>query len=303
MKKIFSLAILILCIFSFPSFGISIVAFANEKAITGYDVSVRKALLKAISPRRLQGKSKFEQEKIALIDLINDVAKVTIAIKNRALASDKDVQNTYKNMMKGRETLPRFTYDIDYYKEYLRIQITWMRVVQMRIAPNTNLSENEIKNYYETLKKTPLVPSVFHLSQIIVEEAERVSPVYSEVKNIRSCSVFNKKASLYGAPGSGDMGRISSKSLALPLQHIFSGASIKTVLKPMPIGNGAILFMICSRSQKDLLKDEEMKKRIKFSLLNQKVEVLAEKFLQDYRDQMYLEIRDSKYDDIKDILF
>lgn len=295
--------ILLFCLFATPSWAIEIVAFANEKAITDYDIDVRRALLKVISPRKMYGKSAMEQKKMALIDIINDTAKMTIAAKNRALASDKDVQNTFKNMLKGKKKLPRFNYDIDYYKEYLRTQITWMRVIQMRIAPNTSLSDTEIKDYYEVLKRTPLVPSTLRLSQIIVEEADRIGGVFNEIKGIRSCKVFNEKASLYGSPGSGDMGRLNSKSLAPPLQNIFANAPVRRVLDPMPIGKGAIIFMVCSRTQKNLLKDDQMKEKIKLSLLNQKVEVSADQYLQDYRDQMYIEIKNPKYKDIKERLF
>ncbi|MBN1783605.1 MAG: hypothetical protein JW812_01420 [Alphaproteobacteria bacterium] len=295
--------IILFCLLTTPTWAIEIVAFANEKAITDYDINVRRSLLKVVSPRKIEGKSLIEQEKSALIDLINDTAKITLASKNRAMASDQDVQETYKNMMKGRTKLPHFNYDIEYYKEYLKTQIAWMRVIQMRIAPNTSLSDTEIKDYYEVLKKTPLIPSTLHLSQIIVEESDRVNSVFSEVKNIRSCKAFNEKSQLYGAPGSGDMGRITSKSLAPPLQNIFANAPIKKVLEPMPIGQGAIIFMVCSRVQKNLLKDDDIKEKIKFSLLNQKVEVLADQYLHDYRDQMYIEIKNPKYKDVKDLLF
>ena len=295
--------LMFLMLFSMPSFAVEIVAFANEKIITDYDITVRRALLKIISPQRMQGQNKISQEKIALIDLINDVARMNLASKSNALASPNSIKEIYENMSKKNRSIRKFKYDKQFIKDYLRVQRSWGRVIQGRIASSAKLEEGELKKYYETLKKTPMIPSVFRLSQIIIEETERVNLVYSEVKNIKSCGVFNKKASLYGSVGSGDMGRIPSKSLALPLQHIFSGATVGKVLEPMPIGNGAIIFMLCSKKQKNLLKDEQMKKRIEYGLLNQKVEILGEQFLQNYRDQMYIEIKKEKYEDVKEVLW
>lgn len=295
--------IFLMLLMPLSSFAIQIIAHANEKVITDYDIKVRSSLLKIMSPHRMQGKSQLEQEKLALTDLINDVAKLTLAIKNKALASDAEVQKTYTSMLGNRTKLPGFGYDMEYYKEYIKIQLTWMHLIQMRIAPNTNLSEEEIKNYYEELKKTPLIPSTLHLAQLVVDDSNRVDSIYAEVKNITSCQEFINKAADYGTTGSGDMGRIPSNSLAPALQQIFATVPIRKVLQPMPIGQGAIIFMVCARVQKDLLQDTEVKQKIETSLLNQKVEVLGEKYLQDYRDQMYLDIKAEKYKDLKELLF
>ncbi|MHA1549867.1 MAG: hypothetical protein ACTSXV_00250 [Alphaproteobacteria bacterium] len=288
---------------SLPSFAIEIVAFINQAAITDYDIKARIALIKVISPQKMRRRSTQEKKNFALLSLINDEAKMSLVKKNKTGASKKDVDNTLKGLLKGRKSLPHFSYPLEYYKEYLYTQMSWMKVIQMRIAPNTNLAEGEVENYYESLKKTPLIPSTLRLSQIIISDSERVKNVYQEMKNVRGCKSFNAKASDYGEAGSGDMGSLSSQSLAMPLQQIFAQAPIGKTLSPMPIGKGAIIFMVCSRHQKNLLKDEKIKERIEIGLLNQKIEVLAEQYLQDNRDQMYIEIQNKKYEDVNDELF
>ncbi|MBN2675648.1 MAG: peptidylprolyl isomerase [Alphaproteobacteria bacterium] len=303
MKKYSQILFILFIFITSKSQAIGIVALVNDQVITDYDVDARISLIKVISPEKLQGKKEQERKNMALLSLINDEAKMYIYHRLKMGSVENDAQRVMAQMLKGKTSLPHFSYPMEYYKDFVKTQIAWSNLIQSRIAPNTSLADGEVENYYETLKSTPLVPSRLHLSQIIVEDAERLKAVYQEVKNIRGCTSFSAEAPNYGATGSGDMGWVNSQNLALPLQHIFSAAPTGVVLAPMPIGQGGIIFMICARQQKNLLKDAEMKKRIEYSLLNQKVEVLGEQYLQNNRDQMYIDIKDSAYDDVKEMLF
>ncbi len=278
--------------------AVEIVALVDREMISDYDIRVRAELMKIINPN-VKNAPTEELEKHALMELINEKVKDSIAKKNGIRIPDSQVEATKERILKKQNPFKDFVYGEEVYDDYLKNQIAWMQVVQGQIAPTVNIADDDLNDYITTLKKERGTPSTLVLSQLILPDEDKAMSVFESVKDIKSCKKFNEQVAFYGEPGSGDMGgKIDSNQLAPPLQQLFNTAPLNTALKPMPIGAGYIIFMVCSRKGQNFFNKPEIKERIQISLLNQKVEMMAEKFLADERRKMFITVKPKKYKDV-----
>ncbi|WP_455474526.1 SurA N-terminal domain-containing protein [Bartonella sp. B30(2025)] len=172
---------------------ISIVTTVNGNPITNYDIQRRIALLKL---QQKQGNLSTQ----AKDELINEALKNTEVKRRNVEVSDSDVESAFENFATQNQMtidqlnqiLVQSDITIQHFKDYIRGQIGWMRLVNARYQAETGvLTEQETVR--RILKNGGVKPSTneYTLQQIIfVIPAHRRSEIFKrrqkEANNFRA---------------------------------------------------------------------------------------------------------------------
>ena len=104
--------------------------------------------------------------------------------------------------------------------------------------------------------------------------------------NIDSCEGFDDLASQYGSPGSGDLGMLRLSEMPGELRQIVVPLAIGQPSAPIRVPTGISILVVCSREFDGIDRD-----RIRQSLVNQRLDMLARRYLRDLRRQASVEVR------------
>lgn len=104
--------------------------------------------------------------------------------------------------------------------------------------------------------------------------------------NIDGCEGFDDLASQYGSPGSGDLGMLRLSEMPNELRQIVVPLAIGQPSAPIRVPTGVSILVVCSREFDGI--DRE---RIRQSLVNQRLDMLARRYLRDLRRSASVEVR------------
>ncbi len=103
-----------------------------------------------------------------------------------------------------------------------------------------------------------------------------------------SCEATDEVATAIGSPGSGDLGAVKTTDLPPALRAAVSDLATGEPSQPVEVSGGVSVLMVCSRSGSDSSVDRS---RIVRTLTNQRLDVLAQRYLQDLRRAANVDIR------------
>ncbi|TQV80674.1 hypothetical protein FKG95_10975 [Denitrobaculum tricleocarpae] len=103
-----------------------------------------------------------------------------------------------------------------------------------------------------------------------------------------SCEATDEVATAIGSPGSGDLGAVKTTDLPPALRTAVSDLATGEPSQPVEVSGGISVLMVCSRSGNDSSVDRS---RIVRTLTNQRLDVLAQRYLQDLRRAANVDIR------------
>jgi len=103
---------------------------------------------------------------------------------------------------------------------------------------------------------------------------------------IGSCADAERIAGEAGAPGSGDLGLLEVKDLAPDLRNLVEGLPLEQPSRLLDIGGALAIFVVCEREGGGFDRQ-----KIERSLLTQRVELLARRYLRDLRRQANVDLR------------
>jgi peptidyl-prolyl cis-trans isomerase SurA len=116
---------------------------------------------------------------------------------------------------------------------------------------------------------------------------ERVTTLARETKaKITGCAAVDDLAASVGSPGSGDLGKVSLKDLPQPIREAVSPLAEGQVSEPILVPNGLSLLVVCGRDDGGI--DRE---RIRQRLLDERLSILARRFMRDLRRDANVDIR------------
>lgn len=137
--------------------------------------------------------------------------------------------------------------------------------------------------------------SKIRLTQIFLElpagggEAE-LAAARQEAEDLRaqidSCDDAVRIAGESGAPGSGDLGLLAVEDLSPDLRNRIEGLPLEQPSAALEIGGALAIFVVCERQGGGFDRA-----RIERSLLGQRVEILARRYLRDLRRQANVDLR------------
>ncbi|MCG8360716.1 MAG: peptidylprolyl isomerase [Kiloniellales bacterium] len=109
----------------------------------------------------------------------------------------------------------------------------------------------------------------------------------AEAKNrIDGCESVDAVSRVMGSPGSGDLGLVKLSDLPDGLQRIVSNLAIGQPSDPVQLSGGVGILVVCEREDGTVDRD-----RIYESLLSQRLNLLARRYMRDLRRQANVDLR------------
>ncbi len=291
---------LMVTLYSYSAYSVEILAKVNKEIISDVDVRQYASMLRYINPAT-QGKSDAEVRKMALYELMIMSMKDQMASKNGVAVSQADLKETKNRIFQGKKVDLPFNEKV--YDRNLKTQIMWARFVNGRFGPKANITDSEVNDFLEQLKKSGAHPgSSINLSQIVTDTEEHALQIYDTIKDTKSCAEFNKAAEEMGHPGSGNIGKVNLNQMDKDVATMLKNTPTGKVLPPHKTEVGQAIFFICSRTYPSKSEDEKLKEQLETNLIQQKAEALGDKYLKDSINEFYIEILNPRYQDIMDEL-
>ncbi|WP_374722270.1 peptidyl-prolyl cis-trans isomerase [Peribacillus tepidiphilus] len=140
----------------------------------------------------------------------------------------------------------------DKWKQQIKTSI----LLEKLVTKDVNISEKEMKEYYENHKDSFKIPETYHLSHIVVEKKSQAEQIYNELKDGTPFSVLamEKSTDNFTSSQGGNLGFITSESSRVPKKYIEVASELKKkhFSKPIKIENGyAVLFLHDKIKQKE----------------------------------------------------
>lgn len=103
-----------------------------------------------------------------------------------------------------------------------------------------------------------------------------------------SCEAVDDVATAIGSPGSGDLGTVKASELPAALRAAVQDLATGEPSQPVEVSGGISVLVVCSRTGADAGVDRA---KIITTLTNQRLDVLAQRYLQDLRRTANVDIR------------
>jgi peptidyl-prolyl cis-trans isomerase SurA len=118
-------------------------------------------------------------------------------------------------------------------------------------------------------------------------EAARVRAAGARAQ-LNGCDAVDDVAAAIGSPGSGDLGAVKTSDLPAELRAAVGNLAVGEPSQPVQVSGGISILTVCSRTGRD---DGINRSRIVATLTNQRLDVLARRYLQDLRRSANVDIR------------
>ena len=118
-------------------------------------------------------------------------------------------------------------------------------------------------------------------------EAERTRAAGARAQ-LTSCEAVEDVAAAIGSPGSGDLGTVKSSELPADIKSAVQNLPIGQASQPVQVPGGISVLLVCGRQGSG---DGIDRNRIITTLTNQRLDVLAQRYLQDLRRTANVDIR------------
>lgn len=118
-------------------------------------------------------------------------------------------------------------------------------------------------------------------------EAARVRAAGARAQ-LNGCDAVDDVAAAIGSPGSGDLGAVKTSDLPAELRAAVGNLAVGEPSQPVQVSGGISILIVCSRTGRD---DGINRSRIVATLTNQRLDVLARRYLQDLRRSANVDIR------------
>lgn len=140
--------------------------------------------------------------------------------------------------------------------------------------------QEETLNLKQVLFALPASPTPAQI------EAERTRAAGARAQ-LTSCAAVDDVAAAIGSPGSGDLGTLKASELPAEIRSAVQNLAIDEASQPVRVSGGISVLLVCSREGGDAVD----RARIVSTLTNQRLDVLAQRYLQDLRRTANVDIR------------
>lgn len=233
---------------------------------------------------------------------IDEKLKLQEAARNQVEISRQDVDNAVKvfcqnnniSPEKLKQMLEQFGVSEDVFREQLKTDLSWIRVVQ-RNSMNETVTQPEIENALALARRDMSKPK-FMVAEIVIpaKDAKNISEL---TDNLRRDPRFELYAAQFSqSPSSssgGNLGWVSDGQLPAPLNEAVKKLAPGEVSEPI-LYNGSYYIYKVERTfdpAKDKLPEPSAKEAASL-LQNRKNERFAEKRMQELRQQATIELKE-----------
>lgn len=218
---------------------------ASEAGGAANDEAVATIGNKAITRQDWLNELESRYGKDVLRDLINEQVVQEMAKKEKIKISDQEVQREFRMLQATNTSFgPNSKLDDKEWKEQIRSTL----LLEELLTKDVNISEKEIKSYYDKNKHLFDVPEAYHIAQIIVKTKKDADSAYNELKQGSSFSALAMERSIdeFSANEGGDIGYITEGDEQYPKLYIDTVKKLKKgkYSKPIKVDAGYVLLQL-----------------------------------------------------------
>lgn len=287
--------------------SLRIAAVVNDDVITGLDLAVRTrmAILSSSLPDTPEMRNRVARQVLrAMIDerlMLQEAARQNVIVQQ----SEVDAELT-KLAERNGVTLDQFG---DYLAqngvlleplaEQVRATIAWSKLVSRQLRPRAVITEedvDEVLRQAEEAKNQPQrrVSEIFLVVDGPAEEEEVRRSAERLIEQIRSGVPFPAVASQFSdaatAAVGGDVGWVLPGQLAPEVEETLERMQDGEIAGPVRAAGGYYILQL--RGQRSISPDASPEREeVRRVLLNQRLELLARRYLRDLRRDAFVEIR------------
>ena len=307
MKKSFYIFVLSLCFIATSSMAqnqnsYKIAALVNGEIISNQDIQnrINSFLMTSQIPLNAQTKGMIMQR--VLHAAVDEKIKLQAAEKNNIDVSEKDIDAAIANFEKNnkiskgelKNILKEAKVSEKSFREQMKADLAWIRLLRNKLRMEGNITQKEIETALADAKKDLNTPK-YQISEIFVKKA-KAKDIQDLVDNLRKDPRFELYAMRFSdspsAAKGGNLGWVNQGKLPEKLEEVVLSLKPGEISDPVLLNDGYYIIHLNQtfnpKKDKPQIPDEA---EIKNYLTNQKMETLAQKYLQDLRQQAVVEIR------------
>ena len=282
--------------------SVKIAALVNGEIISNQDIQnrINSFLMTSQIPLNDQTKGMIVQKVIH--SAIDEKIKLQAAEKDGITISEKDIDNAVANFEKSnkipsgelKNILKEANVSQKSFREQMKADLAWVRFLRNKLRMEGNITQSEIENALTEARKDLNTPK-YQISEIFVKKA-KAKDIQDLVENLRKDPRFELYAMKFSdspsAAKGGNLGWVNQGKLPEKLEETILGMKQGEISDAILLNDG--YYIIRLNQTFDPRKDKPTmpnKEEIQNYLTNQKMETLAQKYLQDLRQKAVIEIR------------
>ena len=191
------------------------------------------------------------------------------------------------------------------FKQNMRTEIITQRVIQQEVGSHVNVSDQDVKQFYEEHKAQMAQPEQVQLSEILLstdaaeEDAGKLAAIKTKaedlVKQLRGGASFEdlaKKESQdpSGAQG-GVLGAFKRGQLAKQLEDLTFGMKVGEVSDAIRTKQGFVILKVTAHQEPGVPPLSAVQSRIQEQIYMQKIEPNLRDYLKKLREEAFIDIR------------
>ena len=282
--------------------SVKIAALVNGEIISNQDIQnrINSFLMTSQIPLNAQTKGMIVQKVIH--SAVDEKIKLQAAEKAGINITEKDINTAIANFEKSnkipngelKNILKQAKVSEKSFREQMKADLAWVRFLKSKLQLEGNITQSEIENALAEAKKDLNTPK-YQISEIFVKKA-KAKDIQDLVENLRKDPRFELYAMKFSdspsAAKGGNLGWVNQGKLPEKLETVILGLKEGEISDAILLNDG---YYIIRLNQKFNPKKDKPtmpnKEEIKNYLTNQKLETLAQKYVQDLRQQAVIEIR------------
>lgn len=218
---------------------------ASEAGGAANDEAVAVIGKKAITRQDWLNELEARYGKDTLRELINQQVIQEMAKKEKVKISDQEVEREFRMLQATNNSFsPNSKLDEKKWKEQIRNNL----LLEELLTKDVNISDKEIKSFYDKNKQLFDVPEAYHLAHIIVKTKKEADAAYNELKQGSSFSALAMERSIdeFSANEGGDIGYITEGDEQYSKLYISTATKLKkgSYSKPFKVDNGYVLLKL-----------------------------------------------------------
>jgi len=187
-----------------------------------------------------------------------------------------------------KDMLKKAQVNEDVFRSQMKAEMAWVRLVQKKAAQNTTISQTDIDDAIESIKKD-VQQQKFMVSEIVIPK-KKAKDIELLVENLRYDPRFELYAMQFSeslsAKNGGRLGWINKGQLALPLEKAILKMKEGEISNPVLYGADYYILRLekiytPGVDKAPIPNEDEIRKMLE----NKKLEEIAEKYIRDLRNK------------------
>lgn len=281
---------------------VKIVATVNGELVSSEDLDnrVRAFIMANQIPVNDNNRNVIYQQ--VLTATIDEKLKLQEAEKNGIKISEKEIDSAIAQFEKGnkipqgkmKSILKEYNIAEDTFREQMKADLAWMRLVRQKSNAEGTVSEKEVQKELQNAKED-FAEEKYKLSEIFVGSKNAAAKAQEISEILQEDNRFEYYAFQYSesptASAGGQLGWVNIKTLAQPLQQAVKGLKKNQISKPIKVGNDYYILRLEQIYKPEQNKHMPSKEEVRTFLENQKLDTYATKYIQQLRQKAIVEFK------------